>query len=169
MTGIPWLGASASRTFRGITLSNTWEPKKPLRSAATCFESVVRSSYMVKSMPSITSAGLIVRRRRINVSRSSETPSKAKYSHCIGTRTESLAASAFSVKRSREGGQSISMYVYLSRIGWMAAFNRYSRFSIETSSTVAPTRFLSEGIRSSPSICASIKILSIGSFRISVW
>ena len=56
------------------------------------------------------------RRIRISVSRSSDTPSSARYSHWIGTRTESLAARAFSVSRSRAGGQSIRMNSYFSGI-----------------------------------------------------
>ena len=52
--------------------------------------------------------GLMVRRRRISVSRSSDTPSNARYSHWIGTRTESAAARAFKVSKSSDGGQSIS-------------------------------------------------------------
>ena len=114
-------------------------------------------------------AGLMVRRRRISVSSSSDTPSSARYSHWIGTRTESLAARAFRVSKSRAGGQSIRTYAYFSRMLEMAAFRRYSRFSMLTSSTAAPTRFLSEGRRSSPSTWASRTILSIGSSRIKVW
>ena len=167
MTGMPWLGASARRTFLGITLSNTCAPKKLRRSAATCLESVVRSSYIVNRMPSIARDGLMERRSRARVSRSSDTPSSARNSHWTGTRIESLAASAFTVRMSRDGGQSIRMYSYFSRSGPMDSFNRYSRFSIEISSTAAPTRFLSEGIRSSRSICASIATRSIGSPRIS--
>jgi len=125
MTGIPWLGASARRTFLGITLSNTWEPKKLRRSAATCFERVVRSSYMVRRIPSIARDGLIVWRMRISVSSSSDTPSIARYSHWIGTRTESLAASAFRVRRSKDGGQSIRTKEYFSRMLLMASFSRY--------------------------------------------
>ena len=56
----------------------------------------------------MASDGLIVRRRRISVSRSSDTPSSARYSHCIGTSTESAAAKALRVSRSSDGGQSIS-------------------------------------------------------------
>jgi hypothetical protein len=56
----------------------------------------------------MASEGFMVRRSRIRVSKSSETPSRAKYSHWIGTKTESLAAKALIVRRSREGGQSSS-------------------------------------------------------------
>ena len=91
----------------------------------------------------------MVRRKRINVSRSSDTPSIARYSHWMGTITASAAAKAFNVKRSSDGGQSISMKSYFSRSGFIASRSRYSLLSIETSSTAAPTRFLSEGISSS--------------------
>jgi hypothetical protein len=163
---MPWLGASASRTFLGITLSKTCAPKKLLRSAATCFDRVVRSSYIVRRIPSIASDGLIARRRRASVSRSSETPSRARNSHWTGTSTESLAASALTVRTSSDGGQSIKMNSYFSRSGAMASLRRYSRLSIEISSTAAPTRFLSDGIRSRRSICASIVTRSMGSPRI---
>jgi hypothetical protein len=165
---MPWLGASAKRTFLGITLSNTCAPKKLLRSAATCLDRVVRSSYIVRRIPSIASDGLIVRRSRIRVSSSSETPSSARYSHWMGTRTESLAASAFTVSRSSEGGQSIRIYSYFSRIRETTSLRRYSRYSIETSSTVAPTRFLSDGTSSSRSTLASMVMRSSGSPKISV-
>jgi hypothetical protein len=146
-----------------MMLSKTCAPKKLRRSADTCFESVVRSSYIVNRIPSMASDGLIVRRMRMSVSRSSETPSIARNSHCIGISTESLAARAFKVSRSRVGGQSIRMYAYLSRIGWIISFSRYSRRSIDTISTAAPTRFLSDGTSSSPSILASIATRSMGS------
>jgi len=167
MTGIPWLGASASRTFRGITASKTCAPKNPRRSAATCLERVVLSSYIVSRMPSMASDGLIARRSLASVSRSSETPSSARNSHWTGTMTASAAARALIVRISSDGGQSIRMKSYFSRSGWIICLSRYSRSSIEMSSTAAPTRFLSDGIRSSRSICASIVMRSTGSPRIS--
>jgi hypothetical protein len=160
---MPWLGASASRTFLGITVSNTCPPKKLRRSAATCLDSVVRSSYIVRRMPSTARAGLIVRRMRKSVSRSSDTPSIARNSHWMGTKTESLAASALSVRRSSVGGQSIRMYAYLSRTPWIASLSLYSLRSIETISTAAPTRFLSDGTSESPSVFASTATSSMGS------
>ena len=87
----------------------TWAPKKLRKSAATCLDSVVLSSYIVRRIPSIARAGFRVRRSRIKVSRSSETPSSARYSHWIGTRTESLAAKALIVSKSSAGGQSMRM------------------------------------------------------------
>src|ERR1019366_7256637 len=48
-------------------------------------------------------------RIRSMVSMSSDTPSRAKNSHWMGTRTESAAMSALRVSRSRAGGQSIRM------------------------------------------------------------
>ena len=48
-------------------------------------DSVVRSSYIVRTMPSMARFWIqTVRRIRIRVSSSSETPSSAKYSHWIG-------------------------------------------------------------------------------------
>jgi hypothetical protein len=168
ITGFPWLGASASRTFLGIIVSNTCDPKKLRRSEATCFDSVVRSSYIVKRIPSIASDGLIVRRSLISVSSSSDTPSSARYSHWIGIRTESLAASALMARRSSAGGQSIRTYEYLPKMSRIAVLRRYSRASIDTNSTAAPTRFLSLGTRSSPSTPAFSVIFSMGSPKMSV-
>ena len=165
MIGFPWLGASASRTFLGITVEKTCAPKKLRRSEATWRESVVRSSYMVNRMPSTAKSGFSVLRILISVSRSSETPSSAKYSHCIGIKTESLATKALSVTRSSAGGQSSMTKRYVALMLSMALRRKYSRPSMETSSTPAPTRFLSAGIRSRPSTCVLRTILSIGSFR----
>ena len=47
------------------------------------------------------------------------TPSSAKYSHWIGTRTPSAATSAFTVRRERDGGQSMRMYSNRPRRGSM--------------------------------------------------
>ena len=53
MIGLPKLGASASRTFLGITLEYTFGPKYSRASAATWRERLSRASYMVSSTPSI--------------------------------------------------------------------------------------------------------------------
>lgn len=112
------------------------------------------------------SEGFSVLRIRIRVSSSSVTPSRARYSHCIGTRTESLATRAFKVRRSNAGGQSMMMNSYGSRTWLINCFIRNSLFSTLTSSTVAPTRFLSAGIRSRPSTCVLRRIRWMGSSRI---
>src|SRR6266699_3260274 len=63
--GLPWLGASASLTLRGIKVLNTWSPKKSLRSSRTWRERLVRSSNIVNRIPSIASFGLWERRTGI--------------------------------------------------------------------------------------------------------
>src|SRR5262249_9395437 len=108
MIGLPWLGASASLTLRGITVEKTWAPRKSRRSDTTWFERLVRSSYIVNRKPSIVRLWLRFRRILTNVSQSSVTPSRAKYSHWIGTRTEFAADKALRVSRPRLGGQSIN-------------------------------------------------------------
>lgn len=150
-------------------MAKTWDPKKLRRSAATCRERVVRSSYMVSRIPSIAKAALSVRRTRMSVSRSSETPSKARYSHWMGMRTESLAVRALSVSRSSAGGQSRRTNSYSSLSLVRRFLRRYSLSLRLTSSTAAPTRFLSDGTRSSPSTWVFWIIRSRGSLRISAW
>jgi len=44
ITGFPWLGASDTRTFRGMTVSKSWALKCCLTSSLTCPESAVRPS-----------------------------------------------------------------------------------------------------------------------------
>ncbi len=56
--GLPKLGASAMRTFRGIAVRYTFGPKYSFASSATCFDRLSRPSYMVSSTPSICSASL---------------------------------------------------------------------------------------------------------------
>src|SRR5207253_5648025 len=80
--------------------------KKLRKSVATWRESEVRSSYMVSRIPSISRLGFSVRRMRIRVSSNSETPSSAKYSHWMGTKTAPAATRAFKVNKSKAGGQS---------------------------------------------------------------
>src|SRR5215470_17749561 len=98
--------------FLGINVLKTCPPKKSRRSCATWLLKLVRSSYMVSRIPSTASAGLRFRLIRINVSKSSETPSKAKYSHWIGMRIDCAATKAFTVNKSRDGGQSKRMKEY---------------------------------------------------------
>src|ERR1700724_2045245 len=106
MIGLPKLGASANLTLRAITAWNTCVPKKLLKSVATCRDSVVRSSNIVRRIPSISKLEFNVLRIRIRVSSNSETPSKARYSHWMGTRTELAQTKAFKVNKSKAGGQS---------------------------------------------------------------
>jgi hypothetical protein len=105
----PWLGASASRTLRGTIVRNSLSPKCWLSCADTSLARLLRTSYIVRSTPSISSFGL---RRALTariVSLSDDSPSSAKYSHCIGTITPSAAVSALIVSRCSDGGQSIRM------------------------------------------------------------
>src|ERR1019366_7215409 len=63
--------------------------------------------YMVRRIPSMARGCWKESRIRSMVSMSSETPSRAKNSHWMGTSTESAAMRALSVRRSRAGGQSM--------------------------------------------------------------
>ena len=58
ITGMPWLGASPSRTLRGMTVRNTFSLKNWRTSPATCWPRFVRSSNIVSSTPSMSSDGL---------------------------------------------------------------------------------------------------------------
>ena len=80
-------------------------------SSTTCRARLVRSSNMVKTIPSIASSGLNESRTRSTVSRSSERPSSAKYSVWIGTSTESAADRALTVRSDSDGGQSMRIEV----------------------------------------------------------
>ena len=80
------------------------------RSSATWRARVVRSSNMVRRIPSILRVCWKESRIRSSVTKSSEMPSKAKNSHWMGISTESAASRSFSVRRSSAGGQSIRMY-----------------------------------------------------------
>ena len=109
-TGMPWLGASPRRTLRGMTvLEHLLLEELAARRAATCWPRFVRSSYIVSSTPSMSSAGLSDARTRRSVPTRSASPSSAKYSQCSGISTASAATSAFSVSRPSDGGQSMKM------------------------------------------------------------
>src|ERR1039457_5396399 len=99
----PWLGASAKRMLRGITVWKTFSRKKSLRSLATWRVRFVRSSNIVSRMPSISRGCSNDSRMRWMVSINSEMPSRAKNSHWMGTRTESAAIRAFRVSRLSAG------------------------------------------------------------------
>ena len=55
---MPWLGASARRMLRGMVVLRSLSPKKPRRLSVTCWERLVRSSYMVSRTPSRASVGV---------------------------------------------------------------------------------------------------------------
>ena len=104
--GTPWLGASASRMFRGMTVENTFPGKCRRTSWDTCAEKFVRPSNMVSATPKTSSRGFIRRFTVRSVAIRSLSPSSAKYSHCTGTKIPSAAHRAFSVSSSNDGGQS---------------------------------------------------------------
>ena len=106
---MPWLGASARRTLRGTRVRNTVSPKCWVSSLLTALARLLRTSYMVRMMPSISSAGLSFCFSALMVLISELRPSSAKYSHCIGTMMPSAAAKAFRVSSDSDGGQSMMM------------------------------------------------------------
>ena len=77
----PKLGASAKRMLLGMTVLKTSPWKKSLRSDETWRARLVRSSNIVKRMPSTDRDGCRLSRRRSMVSMSCEIPSSAKNSH----------------------------------------------------------------------------------------
>ncbi len=110
-------GASATRTLRGITVSNTSSGKWALNSASTSCARRVLSSCMVITTPVRTSAGFSSCGSRSSVSRNWTRPSSARYSAWTGTRTRSAAASAFTVTGPSDGGQSSRVSAKRSRTG----------------------------------------------------
>ena len=77
-------------------------------SATTWFDSLLRWSNMVSTIPWIDSSGFSVERTCSTVCNNCDRPSSAKNSHCSGTRIASDAAMALTVSRLSDGGQSIS-------------------------------------------------------------
>ena len=75
--GLPWLGASLTRTFRGMTTLYTFPAKKRFSSCATWMDRFVRPSYMVSSTPSISRPGFMLRRTMRTVFIRSLRPSSA--------------------------------------------------------------------------------------------
>ena len=76
-------------------------------------------------------------------------PSRARYSHWIGTITCCAAQSAFTVRKPSEGGESITTTSYRSPVSASASRSRTARSGKSTSSTSAPASALLAGIRSS--------------------
>ena len=58
---MPWLGASPRRTLRGMTVRNTFSLKNRELRSPPAGPRFVRSSYIVSSTPSMSSAGLSAR------------------------------------------------------------------------------------------------------------
>ena len=83
MIGFPKLGALSRKPYiaRNNALKDLPPQRKLRKSVATCLDKVVRSSNIVRRIPSISRLGFKVLRIRIKVSSSSGTPSNAKYSH----------------------------------------------------------------------------------------
>lgn len=73
----PWLGASLKRTLREITVGNTLAPNAFRASSTTCRASLVRGSYIVRTIPRSSSAGLSEARTSSIVSRICASPSSA--------------------------------------------------------------------------------------------
>jgi len=106
---MPKLGASLSRTVRGMTARYTLSPKYFFTCATTCIVRFSRPEYMVNSTPSMSRWRLYFWRTVLRVPISSLRPSNAKNSHCIGITTVSAAQSALTVSRSSDGAQSMKM------------------------------------------------------------
>ena len=107
--GNPYEGASAKRIFLGIILLNTWLGKCLFTSRTTSDERLVRLSNIVRITPRTFNSGKSADRTRSIVWVSCPNPSSARYSHCTGTTTPSIAAiNPFTVNKPSEGGQSIS-------------------------------------------------------------
>ncbi|MNT93802.1 hypothetical protein D3C72_2353600 [compost metagenome] len=77
--------------------------------AETSLVRLMRGSYMVRSRPSIFSAGLSIWAMRWMLLIRSLKPSRAKYSHCMGMITPSAATRALTVSIDSAGGQSMRM------------------------------------------------------------
>ena len=109
ITGSPWLGASLRRMLRGITLSNTIEPKCPLSSSYIWLARRRRASYIVRRKPSISREGFRRDFMMRMVLSSLVMPSSANYSAWTGIITESAAVRALTVISPSDGEQSMSM------------------------------------------------------------
>src|SRR3546814_2383053 len=81
---------------------STLSPKCWVSCAETSLPRLLRTSYMVRSRPSISSRGLSRWRTALTVSSRLDNPSSAKYSHCTGISTPSAAVSALRVSRRSE-------------------------------------------------------------------
>ncbi len=140
VTGTPKLGASATLTLLGMTVSNTSSERCWRSSRSTSCASRVRSSCMVITTPVVISDGLRSRRTRSSVPRNSTRPSSARYSACTGIRTRSAAVRALIVTGPSAGGQSSRVRPKRSRTGPRRSRSRVSKCSIRGSSTDAPAR-----------------------------
>src|SRR5207249_11776821 len=104
----PKLGASLKRTLRGITVLYTRSPKCWRTSATTCSLRFVRPSNMVMTIPASSRRLFAPESRTCSTNRTIFTnPSSAKYSHWIGVKSSSAAASALLIRIPSDGGQSI--------------------------------------------------------------
>ena len=105
----------------------------------------MRSSYIVSTTPAMVRFGLTPPWMRRTVEISSLTPSRAKYSHCSGTRMPSAAASAETVRWPSDGGQSSSTKGKRRRALSRICPSRRSQPSMRANSTSTPTSSRSEG------------------------
>src|SRR3546814_16672680 len=83
----------------------TLSPKCVSICADTCCCNVTRVSNMTLSKPMSCSSGLMLRCTLLMVLTRSESPSSAKYSHCMGMMTPCADARPFKVRRDQVGGQ----------------------------------------------------------------
>ena len=105
-TGVPMDGASETRTLRGISVSYTLSSKWLRTSAITSCVSFATEFTIVKTMPFSSRSGLTPARSFSMEPVMSARPSIARYSACVGTSTESVAARAEVMTRPSDGGQS---------------------------------------------------------------
>ncbi len=102
-----------------------------------------------------------MRRTRERVSNRSEIPSSAKYSHWIGTRTESAATRPLSVRIFSDGGLSMRIKSYSVFTGASSFLRINSLSGSSIISIAAPVRFLSAGT----SLRVSNSVLRVIDFR----
>ena len=106
---MPWLGASDSRTLRGIVLLEHLVAEELRDLVADLVRDGEPRVVHREHDAVIVRCGLYAALTFSIVDVSADSPSSAKYSACIGTSTPSAATSAFSVSRPSDGGQSITM------------------------------------------------------------
>ena len=148
---MPWLGASPSRTLRGMTVVNTLSLKNARMSRATCCPRFVRSSYIVSSTPAMSSDGIergadaAQRGDEIGEPFEREVLAVERNQHRVGGDERVQREQA---ERRRRVDEDV---VEASRSGCEARMRRRcSRLGSDTSSISAPVRLRSAGMSDSP-------------------